>query len=157
MSATYRFVGDAPEVFLRFAGVMSVAGVERDPGAEGYVAPWVNGEPNPDYQQPGELRPGQAFELPEELYVRHARVERQVGDGEWAPTITPESPPADDEVEADAEQADGEQADGEQADGEQADGNQADGEQADGVPDGEQAGGETIGTMARRRASRREP
>lgn len=101
MSATYRFVGDAPEVFLRFAGVMSVAGVERD------AQPWRDGEPNPDYQPPGELRPGQEFELPDELYVRHARVERRAEDGEWVPTITAESPTVDDQAD---EQA-GEQAD----------------------------------------------
>ncbi len=87
MSATYRFVGDAPELFPRFSGVMVVVGVDRD------APPWRDGEANPDYQQPGELRPGQEFELPERLYVRHARVERKEG-RRWMPTAPAEPEPA---------------------------------------------------------------
>lgn len=124
MSATYRFVGDAPEVFLDLVGAIAVAGVVRDPGAEGYVAPWQEG-----YQQPGELRPGQEFSGPEDL--AHMRVERQVGEGDWAPTIMPESPAPEELV---------------------VDGNQAPDDEA-----AEDAPGETIGTIARRRASPREP
>ena len=82
MSATYRFTGEQPEVFLRFSGVMVTAGVDRD------ALPWRNGESNPDYQPPGELRPGQEFTLPEDLYVRHARIERKEG-RRWVPTIEP--------------------------------------------------------------------
>lgn len=75
MSATYRFVGEVPEVFPDLTGGhLVVAGTELDPNAE-------------DFQQPGELRPGQQFEGPDDLV--HARIERKGRGGKWSPTVEP--------------------------------------------------------------------
>ena len=101
MTTTYRFVGDAPEVFLDLAGVITVAGVDRE------APTWRDGEPNPDHQPPGELRPGQEFELPDGVTVHHARVERKDG-RRWVPSVEPdEAPFADPEPVAGAGDAAG--------------------------------------------------
>lgn len=90
MTATYRFVGDAPVLVPDWSGVIAVAGVVRDPEAPGYVAP-----DDPDYQPPGELRPGQEFAGPGGLV--HAFVEVQ-HDGAFVATVVPEpAQPADEE------------------------------------------------------------
>lgn len=78
MSATYRFVGEVPEVFPDLTGGrIQVAGANHDPNAA-------------DFQQPGELRPGQEFTGPDDLV--HARVEVRWATGSWEPTT---APPAD--------------------------------------------------------------
>lgn len=73
-TTTYRFVGEAPEVFADFSSAFVVAGRQDDPNAA-------------DFQQPGELRPGQEFEGP--AGVEHVRIERKTRSGKWTPTLTP--------------------------------------------------------------------
>lgn len=85
-TTTYRFVGDAPEVFPDFSAAFTVAGRQDDPNA-------------PDYQQPGELRPGQEFEGP--AGVVHVRIERKARGGKWTPTLKEDTPPEAFEVEPD--------------------------------------------------------
>lgn len=82
MSATYRFVGEVPEVFPDLTGgKIVVDGANHDPNAE-------------DFQQPGELRPGQHFTGPEDLV--HVRIERKGRGGKWAATVEPaEAVPAE--------------------------------------------------------------
>ncbi len=82
-TTTYRFVGDAPEVFPSYSSAFAVAGRQDDPNAE-------------DFQQPGELRPGQEFEGP--AGVVHVRVERKNRAKKWVPTVDTDEP-AEVEVE----------------------------------------------------------
>lgn len=71
-TTTYRFVGDEPEVFPDYSSAFVVAGRQDDPNA-------------PDFQQPGELRPGQEFEGP--AGVAHVRIERKARNGRWVATV----------------------------------------------------------------------
>lgn len=91
MATTYRFSGEAPEVFPDHSSAFVVGDRQDDPNAE-------------DFQQPGELRPGQEFEGP--AGVVHVRIERKNRAGNWVPTVktpkatdegdqTPEQPPTE--------------------------------------------------------------
>lgn len=73
-TTTYRFVGSEPEVFPDFSSAFVVAGRQDDPNAA-------------DFQQPGELRPGQEFEGPAD--IKHVRIERKTRSGKWTATLTP--------------------------------------------------------------------
>lgn len=104
-TTTYRYVGEAAEVFAPWSSLIEVEGV--DAGA----APWVDGHSNDNYQPPGELRPGQTFTGPSDLLgdVGHARIERRNRGGKWVSTTTgkataaePEAEPVDTDTEPEA-------------------------------------------------------
>lgn len=86
MATTYRFIGEGPEVFPAYSSAFVVAGRQDDPNAE-------------DFQQPGELRPGQEFEGPAK--IEHPRIERQTRSGSWVPTVKGVKATADDDQAAD--------------------------------------------------------
>lgn len=77
-TTTYRFVGAEPEVFPDYSAAFTVAGRQDDPNAA-------------DFQQPGELRPGQEFEGP--AGVEHVRIERKARNGRWVATVDAEPEP----------------------------------------------------------------
>lgn len=81
-TTTYRYVGTEPEVFPAFSSAFIVAGRQDDPNAE-------------DFQQPGELRPGQEFEGP--AGVVHVRLERKNRAGSWVPTAKGVKPSVEDD------------------------------------------------------------
>lgn len=88
-TTTYRYVGEAPEVFPDFTAAFVIADRQDDPNAA-------------DFQQAGELRPGQEFEGPAK--IEHVRIERQNRAGNWVPTVKmPKTTASDDESQSDDE------------------------------------------------------